>query len=466
MLKLDELTQILYEISISIGTHLSLGKMLRDVALLTLRKFNCTAFAVFEQRQDAGRYHFERVFITPRIFPQSEEYTELEQILPQSLGSHEFETFCRKLPMEVSLEGRDCFHLMALPGFGLLALFRSQANGFLPPHVVESLSPINKKLAIACYACLSHERLQASEEKYRSLVDNMGEGMVVKDVEGVLTFANQSFADMLGYTIDELLGRPVTEFFDYENKLIFKENFELKRHGKISSYEITWSRKDDSKLYSLISPQIVRDNEGRYSGSFAIITDLTFQKQTERELYQMKKMESIGLLAGGIAHDFNNMLSVIIGHASMALEEVDSALPLYERLKKIRKAGERSANLTSQLLAFARKQTVSPMVLDFNKTVEGMLKMLQRIIGENIDLSWIPGENVWPVKMDPSQLDQVLANLLVNARDAIADVGKVTIETGNVRFDETRYANHRSIKHGEYVLLGVSDNGCGMDAET
>ena len=163
---------------------------------------------------------------------------------------------------------------------------------------------------------------------------------------------------------------------------------------------------------------------------------------------------------------FNNMLSVIIGHAGLAMEDVDPSQPIYERLEEIKKAGERSAELTRQLLAFARKQTVSPKVLDLNQTVGSMSNMLQRLIGEDIDLLWLPGENVWPVKVDPSQIDQILANLCVNARDAIADVGKVTIETGNVAFDEAYCGEHPGFNPGEYVLLAVSDDGCGMDAET
>jgi CheY-like chemotaxis protein len=167
-----------------------------------------------------------------------------------------------------------------------------------------------------------------------------------------------------------------------------------------------------------------------------------------------------------VAHDFNNMLGVIIGHAEMAMEQVDQALPLYSDLQQIREAAERSSDLTRQLLAFARKQTIAPKVLDINETVEGMLKMLRRLIGEDIDLLWKPGRNLRPVKVDPSQIDQLLANLCVNARDAIEGVGKVTIETDSVAFDEAYCADHTGFVPGEYVLLAVSDDGYGMDKET
>jgi PAS domain S-box-containing protein len=202
---------------------------------------------------------------------------------------------------------------------------------------------------------------------------------------------------------------------------------------------------------------------------FAIQEDARQKKVNEKleeQMRQAQKMEAVGRLAGGVAHDFNNMLGIILGHADMLLEEMDPDQALYADLTEIRKAGERSADLTRQLLAFARKQTVAPKVIDLNKTVAGMLNMLQRLIGEDIDMAWIPGEKMWPVKIDPAQIDQVLANLCVNARDAIADVGKVTIETGNIVFDEEYCKEHAGFVPGEYTLLTVSDNGCGMNAET
>jgi len=198
-------------------------------------------------------------------------------------------------------------------------------------------------------------------------------------------------------------------------------------------------------------------------GRIQIATDITELKRMEAQLQQAQKMESVGRLAGGVAHDFNNMLAVILGHVEMALEDLDPAAPLHASLQSVQYAAERSAALTRQLLAFARKQTVSPKVIDLNETVEGMLKMLRRLIGEDIDLLWQPGRNLKPVKVDPSQLDQLLVNLCVNARDAIAGVGKVTIETDAKTFDEAYCADHLGSLPGEYVLLEVSDDGCGMD---
>jgi len=190
------------------------------------------------------------------------------------------------------------------------------------------------------------------------------------------------------------------------------------------------------------------------------------QGKLEAQLQQAQKMESVGRLAGGVAHDFNNMLSVILGYANLALLDLVPGQLLYDHLEEIRKAAERSADLTRQLLAFARKQTVVPKVLNLDQTVAGMLNMLQRIIGEDINLHWQSGGSVWAVKVDPSQIDQILANLCVNARDSIADVGRITIEIGNSVIDEGYCAHHAGVVPGDYVHLVVSDNGCGMDRET
>ena len=193
--------------------------------------------------------------------------------------------------------------------------------------------------------------------------------------------------------------------------------------------------------------------------------DITDRVNLQAQFVQAQKMESVGRLAGGVAHDYNNVLSVIIGYTEMAMDEVDPAGPLHANLEEVLTAANRATDITRQLLAFARKQTIAPKVLDLNETVEGMLKMLRRLIGEDIDLAWLPGASLWPVKMDPSQIDQILANLCVNARDAIAGVGKVTIETGTVVFDAAYCADHAGFVPGEFVMLAVSDNGCGMDKE-
>jgi signal transduction histidine kinase len=190
------------------------------------------------------------------------------------------------------------------------------------------------------------------------------------------------------------------------------------------------------------------------------------RKEVEKQLRQAQKMEAVGRLAGGVAHDYNNMTSVIMGYADLALEEIDPGDSLYGDLEEIRDAARRSMELTRQLLAFARCQSIAPVMLDINQAVKSMLTMLQRLIGEDIELVWYPGEPIWPIEIDPSQIDQILANLCVNARDAISGVGKIIIETSNIEIDEDFCAMNRGVIPGEFVQLAMSDNGIGMDEAT
>lgn len=201
-----------------------------------------------------------------------------------------------------------------------------------------------------------------------------------------------------------------------------------------------------------------------------IIRSERLRAENERQKLQDKlalsqKMESIGRLAGGVAHDFNNMLGVILGNTELALIKVEQTHAVHGNLTEIRKAASRSADLTRQLLAFARKQTMIPQVLDLNDTVNRMIEMLRRLLGENIDLAWMPGRDLWPVWIDPTQIDQILMNLAANARDAIDGVGKLCMETANVLADAAGGTENPSLEPGEYVMLAVSDSGCGINPE-
>ncbi len=215
--------------------------------------------------------------------------------------------------------------------------------------------------------------------------------------------------------------------------------------------------------------EIERDAAGNPLKIDGVIQDISLQKKAEdekfeleRQLRQSQKMEAVGQLAGGVAHDFNNMLSVIQGYSEIALDQLDPDSQFFPAMQQIHKAAVHSADITRQLLAFARKQTVAPKVLDVNETIEGMLKMLRRLIGENIALTWLPGANLWPIKIDPTQIDQILANLCVNARDAIAGVGDISVETRNMTLDNSYSHSFPEFSPGDYVRISVSDNGCGI----
>ncbi|PKK88895.1 MAG: PAS domain-containing sensor histidine kinase [Candidatus Wallbacteria bacterium HGW-Wallbacteria-1] len=215
------------------------------------------------------------------------------------------------------------------------------------------------------------------------------------------------------------------------------------------------------------------DSNGKPLLSRGTVQDITAhtlaeidRENLQTQLLQVQKIESIGRLAGGVAHDFNNMLSIILGNSEMIMENIGADNPLRTNLEEIRNAAERSANLTSQLLAFARKQTIMPKVLDLNHTVEHMIVMLKRLIGEHIDIIWSPVENLWPIMIDPSQIDQILANLCVNARDAIHGSGRIAIETTMVTIDQAACSENSESQPGDFVLLSITDNGCGMSKET
>lgn len=319
------------------------------------------------------------------------------------------------------------------------------------------------------------EKQQASEQRYRDLYQSMMDAFVIVDMKGRIRACNRSFSMITGFTEEELKQKTYEEltpssWHAFEKRIV---NEQILPFGVSEIYEKEYQRKDGAVFPVELRTFLITDNEGRPTGMSAIVRDISERKWAEKErdklqaqLNQAQKMESVGRLAGGVAHDFNNMLSVILGYAELALGKIDPADPLHHDLQEIYGAGKRSADITRQLLAFARKQTVAPRVLDLNATVESMLKMLRRLIGEDINLAWLPGANLKPIKIDPSQIDQLLANLCVNARDAIAGVGKVTIETGNVSFDEAYCADHAGFVVGDFVRMAISDDGCGMDQAT
>jgi len=327
----------------------------------------------------------------------------------------------------------------------------------------------------------AEEALRESEKKYRRITENMSDVVWIMDLNLKTIYVSPSVERLMGESVATHMNTPVEERLppDSFNKVasILAEELEKEKDPNVDRdrtriVEVEHYRADGSLLWISMNVSFVRDENGHPVAIQGVTRDITelVQAQADRErlqaqLAQSQKMESVGRLAGGVAHDFNNMLSVILGHAEMGLMQVDPGDPLRRRLEQIQETATRSADLVRQLLAFARKQTVAPKVLDLNDTVAGMLKMLRRIIGEDIDLVWIPGANLWPVRMDPAQIDQLLVNLCVNARDAIADVGKVTIETENRSFSLRDSEDRPGFVPGHYVLLAVSDNGAGMDKE-
>ncbi|EKD33577.1 MAG: hypothetical protein ACD_75C02649G0004 [uncultured bacterium] len=331
---------------------------------------------------------------------------------------------------------------------------------------------IGRRLTDGLTSLLAHRELRKSENRYRRITEGLTDYQYSVRVESgrpVETIHSPACATMTGYTAEEFAADPYLWFriVAPEDRELIQERVQHILAGEdIPPIEHRILRKDGAVRWVCDTTIMLKNGSGQLLSYDGVIEDITEKLVLEAQLRQAQKMESVGRLAGGVAHDFNNMLGVIIGYTELALEQVDPAQPLFPPLQEIHKAAVRSADLTRQLLAFARKQTVIPQVLDLNEIVEGMLKMLRRLIGEDIHLAWLPGTGVWPVKVDPSQIDQILANLCVNARDAITGTGKITIETHPVIFNEAFCADHPGAVPGEYVLLTMSDDGCGMNQET
>ncbi len=321
----------------------------------------------------------------------------------------------------------------------------------------------------------AEKELLESRKEYCDLVEGIPDLITRVDTEGRILFVNHTALEIFGLAPEECIGRPAFDFIHREDREPTVTAFQAWQRGceEIFTFENRQVAIDGREHVMAWLIRAEHDKNGAVCGFASTARDITDRRKDEEEkaklesqLHQAQKLESVGSLAGGVAHDFNNMLSVILGHASMSLNKVESTHPLYSHLEGIRNAAERSADLTRQLLAFARKQTIAPKVLDLNETVTSTLKMLQRLIGENIQLTWIPAPEPWLLKVDPSQVDQILTNLCVNARDSVTEGGAITIETGNSTIGEDYCARYTDVLPGEYVRLAVSDNGCGMDNDT
>jgi two-component system, cell cycle sensor histidine kinase and response regulator CckA len=314
--------------------------------------------------------------------------------------------------------------------------------------------------------------LRESEDRYRDLVEHSQDLICIHDLEGRLLSINPSPAKILGYSREEMVGMPMREFLVPEVRGQFEAYLErIRRNGEDAGLlrvrtrdgkERIWEYNNSLRTEGLPQP-IVRglahDITERLEAKKAL-------KKAEEQFLQAQKMDAVGRLAGGVAHDFNNLLTVINGYSDLLLESVPPDSPQRSPLEEIKRAGDRAAALNRQLLTFSRKQIFMPTVLDLNAIVEGMRKMLRRLIGEDIEFVARPGKPLGRIKADSGQVEQVIMNLAVNARDAMPKGGKLTIETANVELDQEYARVYPFVTPGKYVLLALSDTGYGMDAET
>lgn len=311
------------------------------------------------------------------------------------------------------------------------------------------------------------EALRDSEERFRMIIEISGEGIGIRDVDGRLTFVNERFAEMFGYTVQEVTGMNVFDLVAPEDRQTMSEAAERRRTtGKMEQIDLSFIRKDGSRLAVILSASPLFDAAGNYSGSLGMLTDITERKHLEEQLRQAQKIEAVGRLAGGVAHDFNNLLTAISGHVDLLLSEIPDNMPARADIHEIRKAADRAASLTQQLLAFSRRQILQPRVIEIDHVVRDMETLLLRLIGEDVRLlTRLESEGVC-VRADRGQIEQVLMNLVVNSRDAMPNGGSLVISTAAIEVGEDFVRANAGAHTGPHLQLVITDDGGGMDPDT
>jgi two-component system, cell cycle sensor histidine kinase and response regulator CckA len=330
-----------------------------------------------------------------------------------------------------------------------------------------------------CFVCFltdlterrrAEKALRHSEEQYRQIVENAAQGIWIVDNSGVTTFANRRLAEMLGYSIEEIVGRPFSDFTDEEGRASCAPLWEVYRQGAAGEHDFRYVRKDGSDLWTTVTIRPITDDQARFQGAMAMVTDITERRKAAHEkeelleqLHQAQRLESVGRLAGGIAHDFNNVLTVINGYSAMMLKRLRDGDPLRSALVQVHKAGSRAADLVEQLLTFTRKTVSSPKPQNLNTLILEVRDMLERVVGEDILLVASLSPDLGYVTADDGQLHQVVMNLVINARDAMPRGGSLTLETSNVELGGDGLPVPPGLTPGPYVLLTCTDSGSGME---
>jgi PAS domain S-box-containing protein len=374
---------------------------------------------------------------------------------------------------EVARNGSRSLDWMGVPlkvnnhSFGALVVQTYSKNIRYGQRDKEILTFVARQLASAVEIKRNEQALRRSEARYRSLVQSSVYGIYRASLEGRFLDVNPALITMLGYGSPEevLLLDPEKDVFalpEEHTRLI--EDF--KRNGRIDGLEVKWKRKDGKDVTVRLSGRAVSSADEPADVLEAIAEDVTERRVLEDQFRQAQKMEAVGRLAGGVAHDFNNLLMVISGYTEVILAKLEVDHPLYEKGRAIQQAADRATTLTRQLLAFSRKQLLELKVVDVNAIVQDMERLLSPLIGENIELITNLSAEAGHTRADAGQLEQVLMNLVVNAKDAMPEGGKVTIRTQNIAVDESHRWVQTFIRPGQYVMLSVSDTGMGMDKET
>ena len=310
-------------------------------------------------------------------------------------------------------------------------------------------------------------QLRDSENRLALIVNSSQDAIIGKNLDGIITHWNDGAERMYGYTADEMIGQPINLLAPADRKNEIPEILERIRRGeRVEYFESVRVTKSGQRLDVSISVSPIHDSEDHIVGASIIARNVTNQKRTEEQLRQAQKMEAVGRLAGGVAHDFNNILGIIVACSELLRGRLDPDIECLEYVDNIRKAADRGAALTRQLLSFSRKQPVHPRVLDLNERLREVAKLLRPLMGDDVEISVRPRSQSAIVEADPSQIDQIVLNLAVNARDAMSGGGKLMIETAVQDFDGSFAQRHQPMTAGRYVMLSVSDNGAGMNKQT
>ncbi len=369
-------------------------------------------------------------------------------------------------PVRHLITPRGTVSMMLLPlivegeAVGSLSIGSSEPHHFTANEVNLAWSVADQVAGV-----LARAQLDESRRMLSTAIEQAAEGVIVIEARGTIRYVNPAFGEITGYAPHDVVGQPFDMLGSEAQNILFEEIINTVKDGNVWSGRFSGQKYNGETYFADMTITPVRDENRRVVRYVGVMHDVTHELLLERQYYQAQKMDAIGQLTGGIAHDFNNILTAINGFASLLQVRLLVDDPRREMVDKILDSGQRAADLVNQLMAFSRKQLVEPQKLNLNSVVTQMQKMLQRIIGENIQFNTWLHPALWTVKIDPVQIEQVILNLAVNARDAMPNGGTLTVETANETLDQSFADDHFGVTPGKYVLLAVSDTGVGMDKD-
>jgi PAS domain S-box-containing protein len=479
--RVAEQRQRLLQMAQSVISTLALDEVIRQTQQ-TLQQVLAYDFFGFYWLDEETKVLRPSLIVSPERFVGAESFREFAIPSGQGLLGAVVDSGQEALINNAHLDPRSvyppgvaptCEHVIILPirtktkTLGTLIVGRITEKPFTEEEF-ELAQLFNSYVSLAVENARLFEQTTLSEKRYRTLFEESKDAIFIITPDGKIVDANPAAVELSSYSSrEELLHVDVTPFLYTTLGTLDQVEQTLLQQGFVKDFEFVIRRRDGSKLTVLGSVTAVRDENGELTAYQGIVRDITERKELEEQLYQSQKMEAIGRLAGGVAHDFNNLLTVIKGYAGLLLSlQPDESNQQSKDIEQIMQAAEQAATLTRQLLAFSRQQPLQPKIINLNQVMIYLEKMLRRLIGEDIDLTTILADDLGQVKADPGQIEQVIMNLVVNARDAMPQGGKLTVETANVELDENYTRHYVDVTPGAYVMLAVSDTGQGMNEET